>query len=661
VDQRFNEPEQSNLESDSNLATSWKCVGDDRNRSCLFKNLYYGKTEFGNSDFMMFVQPGQDTQGVTVFRANKYEGPWMPRVNVFNSSKDISDHVATKAVVEELGLSLMFNPLFHQNIGHALFDGLYPAYMALVKLGLEEKNFRPIPGIPAGCFDRSEPAPSGKLMPGEIVEAYLPHARYNKSLRPSKVEILQVSESKSTSDENADADACTFEEGLDSSAIELGAQQVSPGDEGQAECCKACDQTFGCTRGVIFADVCYLKGSCPPRTMCDHPAEERLMCRFHEERRSKTEVSVRQIDGEEGVALVENVTIPIQWVLERVRPKCMSEGIYETFGKTGSMVRMYEMDRDIRTNPNVLFRFEEIVIGSGGVGNLIADESGAIGGSTAPHNAMASFRNRMLEAYGLPVDDNVRDPQKPLDVIVVSNKRFDPADKESIEASLESIGRSGKGNIKTEFLDWGLVGAPEHRFRDHLRRVQKADVYVSSIGTALQYVPFMKDQRVYIALGSVWERSKQLFPTFMEQQLAGGGTPYLRTLYADPGEVLRQKGFGNLGEDGFRATVNGTLLLSLLGKAGDLVRQGFQIPVPTEENLSVEGRVLVELCREDPVSCMSMQADRNGAKYECATILWPECVVYEVGPWRNTCNLNRPLLRRLRKKHALFSYGAPEV
>jgi hypothetical protein len=40
----------------------------------------------------------------------------------------------------------------------------------------------------------------------------------------------------------------------------------------------------------------------------------------------------------------------------------------------------------------------------------------------------------------------------------------------------------------------------------------------------------------------------------MEQQLAGGGTPYLRTLYADPGKKLRLGlPHPSLGEDGYFA------------------------------------------------------------------------------------------------------------
>merc|ERR1711920_752368 len=153
-------------------------------------------------------------------------------------------------------------------------------------------------------------------------------------------------------------------------------------------------------------------------------------------------------------------------------------------------------------------------------------------------------------------------------------------------------------------IDWGRIGAPHNKFKEHLKKTQKADVYVSSIGTSLQYVPFMRDGKIYIALGSVWMRSGQYFPTFMEQQLAGGGTPYLRTLYADPGGVLRSKErYPRLGEDGFFVGINGTLLSELLVRAEGLLRDGFSIPVPPEENLSVEGRILVELCRRDASAC----------------------------------------------------------
>merc|ERR1712100_88254 len=172
----------------------------------------------------------------------------------------------------------------------------------------------------------------------------------------------------------------------------------------------------------------------------------------------------------------------------------------------------------------------------------------------------------------------------------------------------------------------------------------------------------MQDGKVFIAIGSVWMRSGQYFPTFMEQQLAGGGTPYLRTLYADPGHILRSgKNYPRLGEDGYFCAVDGTLVWDLMTQAQSLLRKGFDIPVPTEENLSVEGKIIVELCKRDPSACAKMMAQRNGGHGQA--LVWNECVVYEVGPWRkgNLCgNAWHKLLRQLRKEYGIPGYGAPE-
>jgi hypothetical protein len=660
----------SKSQEKESAATTWRCTGEGDSRSCLFKNLYYQwMPAFGKGEFQMLLKKGTELQNVQVKRADKYEGFWSPQAVFFEDEKEIQDYVASRALLDQPGLSLAFNPLFHHNIGHALFDGLYPAYMALVRLGLQDKDFRPVVGVDPGCFDGH--APDGELKVGDVVLAYLPDPRYNKTLQPVKVELLQVNQESSPSAEDTSQMRCNFEKGLDSSAQDLGAQPVHGGEAGKSQCCSLCEKTWGCSSGVIFGNMCYLKGACL-KGSCDHYADERMMCRFHEERRPKVELSVRPFvpnsdkPGPEAVvaAQVQSSTIPGHWVVGKDRLRCMSEGIYETFGKKDSILRLFEMDRDLQANQNILFRFEEIAIGSGGAGNLIADQSGAIGGSAAPTDAMRSFRDRMLDAHGLPARKDTSllstGAQKPLDVLIISNKRFDADDNHEINAAIDAFRQPGKVNV--ELIDWGAIGTPKNRFHEHLKRVQDADVYVSSIGTALQYVPFMQDQKVYIALGTVWQRSNQLFPTFMEQQLAGGGTPYLRTLYADPGAALRTSVKHPLiGEDGYRAHVNGAILLKLLGEAKSLVETGFKTPVPIKDNLSKEGQVLLELCEQDPASCKRMNADRNGATYECAVVLWPECVVYEAGPWRNKCNLNRNLLRKLRKKHGLFSYGAPEM
>merc|ERR1740120_391061 len=105
------------------------------------------------------------------------------------------------------------------------------------------------------------------------------------------------------------------------------------------------------------------------------------------------------------------------------------------------------------------------------------------------------------------------------------------------------------------------------------------------------------------------------------------------------------------------------MVWDLMQNAEKLVRQGFHIPVPVEDNLSLEAKVLVELCRRDASACNEMNEYRNSREYECETILWNEAVVYEVGPWREggKCgNSYRKLLRQLRKEYRLPGYGAPD-
>merc|ERR1712232_728736 len=96
-------------------------------------------------------------------------------------------------------------------------------------------------------------------------------------------------------------------------------------------------------------------------------------------------------DGE-----IKEMKVPEEWIVGKIRRRCMSEGIYEKFGGMGEIRRLFELERDCRHYPNLLVRFEEVVIGVGGAGNMIADRTGAIGGSLAPYNAMSQFRDRML-------------------------------------------------------------------------------------------------------------------------------------------------------------------------------------------------------------------------------------------------------------------------
>jgi len=625
-------------------ATTFRCVGAPENRSCLFRNLYYA-----NGRFVMYVTDKPKEEDIRLYRADKYDGTWHAHIEKFANEEAIADHLEKHDLIEESGLSVQFNPLFHQNIGHALFDGLYPAFLATLKLGVQDQPWRPVVAVDPGCFDG--PDVGGQLKSGDIVETYVPHAKYKRSLRPVRAKVIRAPQSQLGEDQ------CDWKAGLDHTGLVLGATGAGNGD--RASCFRDCSQSFHCKAVVLFGGICYLKTEGGSK----FPSPGRELCILKGSSTPKQNIVVTPVDRQ-GVELIE-MNVSQAWVVGRERPRCMSEGVFEAFGGVGEIRRLFELERDSRNDPNLVVRFEKMVMGVGGAGNLIADKTGAIGGSVAPQSAMGQFRDRMVRAYNL----DVKSTSKPLpvnrilNVIVVENKRFNAEDRSALANVIQNL--NTQANVRAEFVDWGRIGSAENKFKDHLRKTQEADVYISSIGTALQYVPFLRDGSVYIALGSVWMRSGRQFPTFFEQQLAGGGTPYLRTLYADPGAPLRQqKTSVPYHEDGYYVGVNGTLVLDLMRNADNLLRRGFHIPVPIEDNLSVEAKVLVELCRRDASACAEMNEYRNFREYDCEVLSWNEAVVYEVGAWREggKCgNSHRKLLRQLRKEYGLPSYGASGI
>jgi hypothetical protein len=354
---------------------------------------------------------------------------------------------------------------------------------------------------------------------------------------------------------------------------------------------------------------------------------------------------------------------------------CMSDGVYKTFGGSGEAMRLDELEADSRLHPDSVWRFEEMLVGIGRVGNLVQDASGAVAGSQMPMNAMAQFRKRMYKAYDVPFTDDggssadvrgiVGEKQK-VNLMVVENRRFTSDDRSIFQAEIKRLNDGGQ--FEAELVDWTKVGQGEDKFRAHLQRVLKADVYVTSPGTALQYVPFMRDGTVFINMGSALLVKGRAIPSFMEQQLAGGGTPYMKTLYADPGRMFRTgnwtRGANNWMEvhkenwlD--RTSTDAEQTSRLFSEAGSLVRKGFRRPVSIEENLSPEGKIMVEMCKDDPSTCAVMQHERFKSIWACMTDLWPEFVVYEVGGYSEAdgnCTVNRPLLRKLRKEGHLPDY-----
>lgn len=66
---------------------------------------------------------------------------WKPEIMKFNSSKELTAYVHGLQDVESIELSVLADNLWYGNVGHGLFDVLYPIYLSLLKFGYVDEPF----------------------------------------------------------------------------------------------------------------------------------------------------------------------------------------------------------------------------------------------------------------------------------------------------------------------------------------------------------------------------------------------------------------------------------------------------------------------------------------------------------------------------------------
>ena len=113
--------------------SSYRIVNTDNQLSIEYKNLYSIDGQiyyFSLTDIVLpLVNKFTDCYG------------WSPIVKVFLNEKEIEDYLFLFQVKQEIQLSVIGDNLWYGNIGHALFDGFYPLYLALVKFGYINDEF----------------------------------------------------------------------------------------------------------------------------------------------------------------------------------------------------------------------------------------------------------------------------------------------------------------------------------------------------------------------------------------------------------------------------------------------------------------------------------------------------------------------------------------
>lgn len=66
---------------------------------------------------------------------------WRPEIITFDSEKKLITYIQTLQNIEVIDLSVLADNLWYGNIGHGLFDVLYPIYLALLKFGYVDEPF----------------------------------------------------------------------------------------------------------------------------------------------------------------------------------------------------------------------------------------------------------------------------------------------------------------------------------------------------------------------------------------------------------------------------------------------------------------------------------------------------------------------------------------
>ncbi len=133
----------------------------------------------------------------------------------------------------------------------------------------------------------------------------------------------------------------------------------------------------------------------------------------------------------------------------------------------------------------------------------------------------------------------------------------------------------------------------------------------------------------------------------MEQYMTSGA-PYMKGFYYPINE--RTKG------------IKKDEVIKLIWQAGQLIMQGFSIPVNPLENLAADGQLFVEMCEKDKEFCDSVTIRSPNSNHNCVSF-WVEDIVHEYRQWKLgglyengqnvSCPFNHTLLHELRIKYGI--------
>ena len=365
---------------------------------------------------------------------------------------------------------------------------------------------------------------------------------------------------------------------------------------------------------------------------------------------------------------------------------CWSEDVYGRFGGLGILnLRVLEQ----MSKGGRWFVFEELVMGSGTMCQRCNQPNLQLPGGVEL-DAARLFRDRMYQQHGLLptiVRKNSsaqhRTSRDILQAFIIDNKRYTDEDRKQLNDAISAINNyTFSFRNQTIKLQWPLINVTylhygdikpqqspieinatktsihssadeliENNFIAQLKILRQMDIHISGPGTGQMYQTLLSDGSVNINLGGLgpvdYRKGNYSYASFLEQHMTSGA-PYIKGLYYPINE--RIKG------------IQKDEVVKLIRQAGQLIMEGFSLPVNPQENLAADGRLFVEMCQKDEKFCSLVTNRTPQSLYHCLN-LWVEDFVHENGQWSENgfvdkgqtlkCLFDRQLLRELRTKYGI--------
>jgi len=127
--------------------STYECKGTKGyDQSCIFHCAYL--TLEGDSWVITLLVENASEKEIVIsdwdMPAIQVEKPVTVKVKSFQSKEALRDYARDGTVSHHRGLSVLFRALWQDRWAHAVFDGLYPAYVSLSRFGLGNHSFTPV-------------------------------------------------------------------------------------------------------------------------------------------------------------------------------------------------------------------------------------------------------------------------------------------------------------------------------------------------------------------------------------------------------------------------------------------------------------------------------------------------------------------------------------